>query len=546
MLTLLAALLLFAPEWTLVTGARVLDPGGGAWREGVAVAIQDGRVVAVAPLATFAELADAQVIDADGLFVVPGLIDLHVHLLLHPYDEASWDEQVLREALELRTLRAVPAARATLEAGFTTIRELGTEGAGFADVALRDAIAAGIVAGPRVLAATRAIVASGAYGPTGFDPRFELPKGAQVADGVDGVRRAVREQIAAGADWIKVYADYPRRPGARATPTFSQAELEAVVLEAASAGLSVAAHASTDEGMRRAALAGVATIEHGQGASEETLALLAERGVVLCPTLAASEAMAVYGGWNDPAPEPDRLRAARASFRAALASGVRIACGSDAGVFDHGDNARELELMVAWGMQPAGALRSATRTAAEVIGRAHELGSLAPDFVADLVVVEGDPLVDIAALRAVRLVMKEGKVVLDRRGESPEVRETVLALCDRWLAAYSARRFDEVQGLFAPGAIVAYERQQTGERAVLSAETFLERARTNLAGLATFGEWRTAEPMVVHDGAIAFVWTSYLLEADGDLRTGRDGFQLIELDGEWRVSALCFTSRALR
>ena len=227
-------------------------------------------------------------------YVVPGLIDLHTHLLLHPYDETPWDEQVLKEPLELRTIRGVVQARATLEAGFTTIRELGTEGAGIADVALRDAVVQGLIRGPRILAATRAIVATGCYGPQGFDPRWEVPKGAQEADGVDGVRVAVREQVAAGADWIKFYADYRRRSGASATPTFSLEEMAAIVDEARSAGKPVAAHAQTDEGARRAALAGVATIEHGDGISAETLALMKERGVVLVPTLAALAAIATY------------------------------------------------------------------------------------------------------------------------------------------------------------------------------------------------------------------------------------------------------------
>src|SRR4029077_18966485 len=165
-------------------------------------------------------------IDLAGKTLIPGLMDLHSHLLLHPYNETPWDDQVLKEPLELRTIRAVVAAKATLEAGFTTLRDLGTEGAGFADVALRDAIAMGMIPGPRIFAATRALVASGSYGPAGFDPRWEMPKGAQVVDGADGVRRGVREQIAAGADWIKLYADYRRRPGGPSTPTFSQEELK--------------------------------------------------------------------------------------------------------------------------------------------------------------------------------------------------------------------------------------------------------------------------------------------------------------------------------
>ena len=414
------------PPALLLTGARVLDESGDRLVAGRDVLIAGGRIVAVGPAgslrapgaaagAAAAGGGEPVRIDLSGLVLLPGLIDLHTHLLLHPYDETPWNDQVLKEPLELRTLRAVGAARATLEAGFTTVRELGTEGAGFADVALRDAIAMRWIPGPRIFASTRAIVASGSYGPEGFDPRWEVPKGAQVADGFDGMRRAVREQIAAGADWIKVYADYPRRPGAPSTPTFSQAELAAAVDEARSAGLPVAAHAHTAEGIRRAVLAGVRTIEHGTGATAEVLELMRRHGVALCPTLAAAEAVTRYAGWQPGQPEPPRLREAREGFARALAARVVIANGSDAGVFAHGENARELELLVAWGMTPRDALRAATATAAAVLGRGRDLGRIAPGAIADLVAVAGDPLAGIAALRHPLLVIKDGRVEVDRR-----------------------------------------------------------------------------------------------------------------------------------
>jgi imidazolonepropionase-like amidohydrolase len=422
----------------LLTGARVLDPLGDRLVAGLDVLVMAGRVTAVGPAGTLrlpppagaagsvssagAGAPEPVRIDLSGLALLPGLIDLHTHLLLHPYDETPWNDQVLKEPLELRTIRAVTAARATLEAGFTTIRELGTEGAGFADVALRDAIAARLIPGPRIFASTRAIVASGAYGPAGFDPRWEMPKGAQVADGADGMRRAVREQIAAGADWVKVYADYARRPGAPSTPTFSQEELAAAVDEARSAGLPVAAHANTAEGMRRAVLAGVATIEHGTGATAEVLELMRRRGTVLCPTLAASEAVTRYAGWQPGQPPPQRLRDARQAFERALAAGVTIANGSDAGVFAHGDNARELELLVAWGMTPRDALRAATVTAATVLGHGRDLGRIAPGFIADLAAFVGDPLADIGALRHPLLVVKDGRVMVDRLPAAPSAR----------------------------------------------------------------------------------------------------------------------------
>jgi imidazolonepropionase-like amidohydrolase len=427
----------------LLTGGRVLDETGERLVAGRDVLIADGRIVAVGPAGTLrlpprqegtaplggaaggvgggtaAGTGESQRLqpivrlELGGRALLPGLIDLHTHLLLHPYDETPWNDQVLKESLELRTIRAVTAARATLAAGFTTVRELGTEGAGFADVALRDAIARHMIPGPRIFAATRAIVASGSYGPAGFDPRWEVPKGAQEADGVDGVRRAVRQQIAAGADWVKVYADYSRRPGAPSTPTFSLDELAAAVDEAKSAGLQVSAHAHTAEGVRRAVMAGVATIEHGSAATPEVLDLMRRRGTVLCPTLAAVEAISRYAGWRPGEPEPPRLREARETFGHALAAGVTIANGSDAGVFAHGENAREIELLVAYGMTPRQALRAATATAAAVLGRGGDLGRIAAGYTADLVAFDGDPLADIATLRHPVIVIKDGRVEID-------------------------------------------------------------------------------------------------------------------------------------
>ena len=380
---------------------HVLAEDGATWRDAVIVlagnAIEDVRD-AKADEHVERDLGDA--------FVVPGLIDLHTHLLLHPYNETSWDDQVLKESLELRTIRATQNAMATLRAGFVAVRDLGTEGAGLADVALRDAILHGIVGGPRIFASTRAIVAVGCYGPN--LAAAVTPKGAQEASGADGVRLAVRQQVAAGADWIKVYADYRRAPNAPATATFTLEELQAACSEAASAGLPVAAHASTDEGIRGAALAGVRTIEHGTSASEATLRLLAEKNIVLCPCLAANEAVARYAGRRGAALE--RLNPGRVACQRALALGVAIACGSDAGVFTHGDNARELELLVEAGMTPAQALAAATSVAAKVLGR-NELGRIAKGARPGLVVLANDPLQDVKALRTVRAVWLDGREV---------------------------------------------------------------------------------------------------------------------------------------
>ncbi len=403
----------------LLTGARMLDVEAGQLRGQVNVAIEGNRIAAIGESARNRS-QQAETIDLTGYVILPGMIDLHSHLLLHPYDEATWNDQVLVEPLELRTIRGVRHAEATLAAGFTTLRDLGTEGAAFADVAIRDAIREGIIPGPRVFAVTKALVTTGGYGPAGFDPRWRMPKGAQVADGVDGVKIAVREQIAAGADWIKVYADYRRKPGDPSTPTYSQEELTAIVDEATSAGVPVAAHATTVEGMRRAVLAGVKTIEHGYQADEEVLQLMKEHNVFLCPTLTASESMARYSGWKPGEPDHQRITDAKELMRKALAIGVPIANGSDVGVFTHGDNARELELMHDYGMPTNDVLRTATTFAAKVLDREGELGIIRDGAYADIVAIRGNPLENISALRDVVLVIKNGEVVIDRRDTAPQ------------------------------------------------------------------------------------------------------------------------------
>ena len=403
-----------APRLLLVPD-RVFDGASEAARDGWAVLVEGERIAAVGPRAELAgRAAGVTVVELPGTTLLPGLIEGHAHVLLHPYDETSWNDQVLREPEALRVARATVHLRKTLEAGFTTVRDLGTEGAGAADAGLRDAVAAGIVPGPRLLVANRALVATGSYGPKGFAPAFAVPQGAEEADGPD-LARAVRGQIGQGADWVKVYADY--RWGARgeARPTYSLEELRTVVATAASAGRPVAAHAATAAAILRAVEAGVETIEHGDEATPEALDAMAREGVWLCPTLAASEAMARYRGWNGQAPEPERLAAKRAVFRAALAAAVPICAGSDAGVFAHGDNVRELELMAAWGMSAPAVLRAATSGNARMLHLEGEIGTIAPGLVADLVAVAGDPTADLAALRAVRLVLQAGRIVVDRR-----------------------------------------------------------------------------------------------------------------------------------
>ena len=393
----------------LLKPSAVFD--GEAMHEGWAVVVRGSRIDAAGPAASIGTPAGAETIDLPGATLMPGMIEAHSHVLLHAYNETPWNDQVLKEPEALRVARAVNHLRATLEAGFTTIRDLGTEGAGYADVGLKQAVNQGIIPGPRMIVVTRAIVATGTYAPKGFSTEWTIPQGAEEADGQTLVK-VVRDQAGHGADWIKVYGDYRSGPNGETMPTFSQDEMSLIVQTARSIGRPVVVHSSTPEGMRRAVTAGAETIEHGDGGTAEVFKLMADKGVALCPTLAAGDATTQYGGWRKGVdPEPAGIQRKRESFKLALSQGVTIASGSDVGVFPHGENARELELMVAYGMAPAAALAAATSVNARVLHLDRQVGRVAQGLQADLVAVAGDPTKDISVTHKVQLVMKSGAIV---------------------------------------------------------------------------------------------------------------------------------------
>lgn len=386
---------------------RVFD--GERMREGWRVRVEDGVIKAAGPSV---DETGADVIALSGATLTPGLIDLHSHVLLHPYDETAWSDQVLRESVAERSVRAANHLKATLHAGFTTLRDLGTEGAGYADTGLKQALAKGVIEGPRLLTAGPAIVATASYGPKGFREGVDPPQGAVEVSGVEAAIAETRRQIGGGADWVKVYADYRWSPEGKAAPTFSVDELNAIVATASASGRKVAAHAASDEGIRRAVEAGVATIEHGDQGSVDTFRRMADKGVALCPTLGAYEAYSRYDGWDgDLATAPQDIKVKREEITRARRAGVALCNGSDVGVFDHGDNAWELELLVAYGLTPLDALKAATSGNARILGMEATIGKIAPGMAADLAAFEGDPSTDISAARKTRFVMQAGRIV---------------------------------------------------------------------------------------------------------------------------------------
>ena len=388
---------------------RVFD--GAEMHNNWVVLIEGELIIYAGPASELRIPRGTQTKELSGMTLMPGLIEGHSHLLLHPYNETPWNDQVLKESPVERSLRASNHAKASIYAGITTMRDLGSEGAGYADVYIKHSIEQGIIPGPRLLVAGPAIVATGAYGPKGFHDGVSVPLGAEPTSGISGVIKTARKQLGNGADFIKVYADYRWQPGAASQPTFLQEELNAMVATATSAGSYVVAHASTPEGMKRATLAGVETIEHGDGGTLEVFQLMKEKGVVLYPTLAAGDAIERYRGWNKGKDaDSDRIKKKKASFKLALQSGVTIGFGGDVGVYTHGENYRELELMVEYGMQPLDVLKAATIVNARTF-HLENLGAVKKGFIADLIAVQGNPGKDITVLRNVNMVIQAGKII---------------------------------------------------------------------------------------------------------------------------------------
>ena len=390
-----------------LTADRLFD-GEKMWT-GKAVLVKGNKIMAIVEKSSPIP-SGAKVLDFKNATLLPGLIEGHAHLFLYPYNITDWDTQVLKETDALRTIRASVHAKNTLMAGFTSVRDLGTEGAGYADVSLKKAILDKIIEGPRILVAGRAIVSTGSYGPKGYDNDQKIMLGAEPADGNELVR-VVRDQIWQGADFIKIYADYRWGLMGEDRPTFTLDELKLINEVTTSSGRVMVCHAKSKEAIRRSVLAGAVTIEHGDFLDEEIGKLMKEHQVIFMPTIAAVDKITQYRGWKKGIdPDPENVVRKKLSFKAALASGVTIGMGGDVGVFPHGDNVMEMELMAEYGMPNLDILKAATSVNARAMNWQDKLGHIKEGFLADLVVVKGNPLENISQIREVKFVMKDGVI----------------------------------------------------------------------------------------------------------------------------------------
>jgi len=391
-----------------ITADRVFD--GEVMHEGWAVIVENDKIIAAGPKDKVKEPAGAIKISKPNSTLLPGLIEGHSHLLLYPYNITDWDTQVLKETDSYRTARATVHAKNTLMAGFTTARDLGTEGAGYSDVALKRAINEGIIPGPRLMVAGRAIVSTGSYGPKGYDLDQEIMLGAEPADGNDLIR-VVRDQIGKGADFIKIYADYRWGINGEDQPSFTLDELKMINEVTRSSGRDMVCHAKSKEAIKRAVLGGAVTIEHGDFIDVELGKLMKEHNVTYIPTISAVDMITQYRGWQKgKTAEPANVTNKKKSFKEAIASGVAIGMGGDVGVYPHGENALEMELMVEYGMKPMDVLKSATSVNSRAFHLENKVGFIREGLTADLVIVTGDPSTTISDVRKVQFVMKDGTV----------------------------------------------------------------------------------------------------------------------------------------
>ena len=391
---------------------NLFDGRGDSLRKNVVIVVEDGKIKEIA--ATIP--ADAEVIDLSHFTCAPGLMDTHTHILLQgDITAADYDEQLLKQSPEYRTILATVNARRALEYGFTSIRDVETEGAGYADADVKKAINNGIIPGPRMQVATRALDVTGAYPLQGYAPDVPVPHGVQLVDGADNARKAVREQISFGADWIKVYSDRSYRVRDDGVlddiPTFTLDELRAIVDEAHRERHKVASHAMALNGVHNSVEAGVDSIEHGNYIAEADLKAMVAHGIFYVPTIYVGEYVAQGRAATGAPVWLKMISIHEETFRRALQAGVKIAFGTDAGGFDWKINpAKEFSSMVKFGMTPAQAIRAATSMAAELMGTQKELGTIEPGKLADIVAVPGDPLADVSLMEKVEFVMKGGVV----------------------------------------------------------------------------------------------------------------------------------------